>query len=141
MNNKGFTLTELLLVLALVATISIGSVISINSVLNNTKDNNIASIYVALQKAGLLYIDLNKDWNEELNENNEVYVTIGELISKNYINSSTLKSVNNMDIPSSYSVKAYVTEKGHVDTCIIYIIDEEEICISNSEGLNTNCCG
>ena len=145
MNNKGFSLIELLLVLALVATVSISSILVFNETSKTTKEQRIISTYLDIQRAAKIYLDLNDAWSNEFNANDEVYVTIGELTSKNYVNHSFGKSVQELNIPSSYLVKVYITDNGngYVDTCIIDIKDDDsEQCISDSDGESGEgkCC-
>ena len=143
MNKNGFSLIELLFVIVIVATISVSSVVLFNKTTEKSMDEEKKGIYLDIERAALLYVDLNETWLNEFNENNLVYLTVGELTTKNYISKNVITRIKNANIPSYYLVKIYITDNGngYVDSCIVDIEENgNEKCIANSDGISSNCC-
>lgn len=136
MSKKGFTLVELLLVLVLVSVISVSAVVVFEQTKDNVSVEEEINMYLDLQRASKIYLDLNDSWARAFNENDEVYISVGELKSKNYINTSLKRDINDYELPDHYLVKVYITDNGngYVDTCILNITDTGSECISDSDG-------
>ena len=112
MNNKGFTLIELIATIALLAVISIISFVSVNGVINQNKVNNCESLMMNIKTAAKEYVSdnrynitLNKDENkwyfnenriEEIEINGEIieYIVItGDKLIDNHYKSEGIKSL------------------------------------------------
>lgn len=146
--KKGFTLLELLAVLAILAFLGVSSVILFSK---NNEDINLEDLknkYKEIQNAAILYIDLNDSWLSTFTENGEAFIKLGILQNENYISKTMKNPVNGETFPSNYLVKVYIKNNGnsdlskqYVDTCIIsYQSDNNIKCIANREGNACGCC-
>lgn len=91
MNNKGFTLVELIATIALLAVISVISFVSINAVINDNKVRNCKNLIGNIKNAVKEYVSdnrYNKDFVKGAS-NNGMYVSIDaqELIDNRYLSS------------------------------------------------------
>jgi len=109
MNNKGFTLIELVATIALLAVISIISFLSINSIIKKNKVNDCNILINNIKTATKEYVSDNRYnvtfINSINNEDNKLIVGINanDLISGNYlsspiINPITEKTTSNISI-------------------------------------------
>ena len=60
MNNKGFTLVELIATIALLAVIAIISFVSINEVINQSKVNDCKNLLFSIKSAAKEYVSDNR---------------------------------------------------------------------------------
>ena len=91
MEKKGFTLIEILVVIALVAAISVTVGVSMSKVFKNEDDKKLKDYYETIEKAACVYAEIN-NLNESKIVNINTLLTAG-LISKNLKNPSSNKLV------------------------------------------------
>ena len=84
-NKKGFTLVELLVVIALIAGITALAVSGIKTINNNQKEIQWESVKKEILTAGKQYFSSNKYLLEKLDKNDYVYVSVGVLVKENYL--------------------------------------------------------
>ena len=114
--KNGFTLIELLLVITLVAIFSVSTMLVYNNVLKSNEETELNKIYSDVQRAAKLYVDLNDNALSNFNENGVVYITLGELESRNYIENNLKNPVNKEVFPYNYYVKVYIDSYHEVDS-------------------------
>ena len=113
MNNKGFTLIELVVTIALLAVISIISFVSINGVISQNKINNSEILINNIKTAA-------KDWltdyryasDLDLDGNKEIVIESKKLIDRYYLSSeivSPFDSNNKVD-SSKVKIKIYLND-------------------------------
>lgn len=143
MNNSGFTLIELITVIAFVAIIGVSSVIIFEQSTSDTKDKELQNTYTEIQRAASLYVDLHDTWLDSFSESHEAIIKIGELKNTNYVSNKIKNPVTNKKIPDNYMVRLYVNGTGdnaYLDSCIINYVGSNINCISNSDGNPCECC-
>ncbi len=147
--KKGFTLIELLVVVVIISVITVSATISFENIDSDTSKEDLENKYLEIQRAATMYIDLNDSWLEQFAQRKEMYIKLGELKNTNYISKDLYNPVTGEEIPSNYTVKLYVANKGsstseYMDTCLVDItnVGGEEIvkCIANSDGKACGCC-
>lgn len=140
MKKDGFTLLELLAVVTIVAVVGIGSVISFSNIEKDTSTDELKNIYIEIQRAANLYLDLHNSDLEWFIKNKNIYYKIEELRNENYIDSKTVNPVTNEPINGNYYVKLYIKSSlDEVSSCIIDRNDHNR-CISNERGESEHCC-
>ena len=86
MNNKGFTLVEVLAVLILVSVIMVIAIPSIGSSMSRAKNKeNASNIKIPESAAGFYVSDYKHNVKWSSDEQKECYVTINELLNNDYI--------------------------------------------------------
>lgn len=145
MNNKGFTLIEILVVIVIMSIIGVSSSIVFKNVDKETAQTDLVNKYIAIQRAASMYFDFEEGGIEQLTNYEEVRINLSSLSEKNYISTDLTDPVTKSEIPGYYYVKFKLSSaKDEVLTCIINEVnlggEITEQCISNSEGLPKNCC-
>lgn len=141
--KKGFTLVELLVVLAFVALIGAGAIVAYEQSTITMKEDELVNTYLNIQRAAVLYMDLDDTSVKYFEETNELYVKLVDLKNMNFVSKKIKNPKDNTELPDSYIVKIYVADKNEnkfLDTCILNQIDNSNICVANSDGENGNCC-
>lgn len=144
MNKKGFTLLELLAVIAVIALLG-GVTISMFSASTDTSsEEDLANKFKEIQEAAIVYVDLNDSWLSSFTNGNEIYVRLGELQNTNYISSGIKNPLTGEDFPSDYLIKIYKVnptgDNSYVNSCIISKVGSNTRCIANSDGYACECC-
>lgn len=121
--KSGFTLMELLFVIVIVSVISISSVVVFGNIDDSTAQKDRVNTYTDIQRAAVLYIDLNDYWLAQFKENKEIKIELSELKTSNYIDIDVQDPVSNTEIPSNYMVQIYTATdpygNEYIDTCIV----------------------
>ncbi len=141
--KNGFTLMEVLLVITISAIIGVSSVVMYETTTNVTKDEELKSIYVDIQDAAMLYMDVDSNALNSFRENKYLNIPISTLKSNNYIDSDLKNPTDNSEIPSDYVIRLYIATKDSkefLNSCIIKRNGSNPICIANSEGKSCECC-
>lgn len=107
-NKKGFTLTELLIVIVIVVSISIGSIIGINQVQKEISKNRLDELIIEIEEAADVYISLNDVYIDQiLNDNESICTKIYILQSEGLLKGDLINPVNNERIPANLCVYSY----------------------------------
>ena len=144
--KKGFTLMELLLVLAILSVVGVASILLFSEENDEIEMEELRNKYKEIQKAAILYVDLNNSWLSSFTTNGEIYVRLGELQNENYVSKKIINPVNNTEFSSNYMVKIYKTsliendKNAYVNSCIVEMNAGQTKCISNSDGYACGCC-
>ena len=141
--KNGFTLVELLVVIVITVTISTGSAMLFGKSNTDTNEEDLRGKYREMQRAAIIYTDLNDSWRNTLNETGEVSVKLGELQSTNYVSKDFSNTVTKEIFPSNYIIRLYIASSGdnqYLDSCVVRYSGGQEICIANSRGYNCGCC-
>ncbi len=141
--RNGFTLMEVLVVITISAIIGVSSVVMYETTTNVTKDEELKNIYIDIQNAAMLYMDIDSNALNSFRENKYLNIPISTLESNNYIDSDLKNPNDNSKIPSDYVIRLYVATKDNKDflnSCIIKRNGSKPICIANSEGKSCGCC-
>lgn len=137
MNKKGFTLVELIAVVAILAVTIIIVTVKID---NNIKDTNKfvnEQVINMIEESAYLYVENDSRDIQSLENKKVAIITIGTLINKGYLNEKELKNVKNSDkiliadINGNIKVKYVQTEKS-----VIFINGPSEISISVGKNYN-----
>ena len=142
MNNKGFTLIELIATIALLAIISTISVVSINHVITESKVSDCDSLLKNIEVATKDYFSDNRynlselSGYKELDDENKYSINAGVLISGKYlsgnlVNPFTDKNIDNEDI----IINIWLKEDYTVDSINIMNSSNIEIDCSMEETL------
>ena len=142
--KKGFTLLELLAVIAVIALVGAVTIKMFSSSTDTTAEEDLASKYKEIQAAAIVYVDLNESWLSSFTNGNEIYVKLGELQNTNFISNSIKNPINGENFPSDYLVKIYKvnpeSDNSYVNSCIISKVGTDTKCIANSDGYPCGCC-
>lgn len=95
MNNKGFTLVEVIATVALLAIIAVISFVSITEVINKSKVSDCENIVRSIMSATKEYVSDNR-YNFE--NNNDFDITAKVLVDNNYLSSPIVNPFTNEDI-------------------------------------------
>ena len=112
MNNKGFTLVELIATIALLAVISVISFVSINSIIQNNKVSNCENLVGNIKNAVKEYVSdnrYNKDFVDSIPPVMLVSIYGSELIDKNYLTSPITNPYDTSKILDSSKIFAEVS--------------------------------
>lgn len=140
MNKHGFTLLELLTVVAIIAIVGVGASLSFANIESDTAEEELTNTYISMQKAASLYLDLHNSDLEWFIQNKKIYYKVGSLMSENYIEQDIENPVTHEPIDSNLYIELYIDESiGEVGSCIIDRSDADK-CIANSMGLPEKCC-
>lgn len=91
MNNKGFTLVELLATLVLLSVISVISYVSISSVINKNKIDNCKDLIKSIESATKEYVSDNR---YKFNNADNKEITLTDLYSGNYLTNEMVNPFN-----------------------------------------------
>lgn len=106
MNKKGFTLTEIILVLTLLLSVSLTSIISVEKIQEKSKEKRLNELITDIENAADVYINENEVYLEELlesNENNKC-VRVYVLQNEGYLKTDLINPVTNKRIPANLCV-------------------------------------
>ena len=110
MNNKGFTLIELIVTIALLAIILTISFVSITAVINSNKEEQCNNLVNSIKSASEEYVSDNRYNSEFIKSVRNKSITIdgSYLVNNNYLNGSIVNPFNNKEIDAS-SIKLTIT--------------------------------
>ena len=92
--KKGFTLLELLGVLAILAFLGVSSVILFGKNNEDITNEDLKNKYREIQQAAILYMDLNDSWLSNFTENGEAFIKLSVLQNENLISKKMVNPVN-----------------------------------------------
>lgn len=141
--KNGFTLVELLVVIVITVTVSAGSAMLFGKSNSDTNEEDLRGKYRELQRAAIIYTDLNDNYRKSLNENKEVFIKLAELQNANYVNRNFSNTVTGEAFPRNYIVKLFIASSGdneYLDSCVIRYSSGQEVCVANSRGYDCGCC-
>lgn len=141
--KNGFTLVELLVVIVITVTVSTGSAMLFGKSNAVTNEEDLRGKYREMQRAAIIYTDLNEGWRKTLNEQGSVSVRLGELMNTNYVDKNFSNTVTKETFPKNYIIKLYIASSGdneYLDSCVVRYSNGQEICIANSRGYDCGCC-
>lgn len=81
-NNRGYTMPELLIVIALVGIVTFIAVLKSSYAFVDNTNDLLENCYNTIEKQAILYGENHK---KEFNENNEIITTVKELAKENYL--------------------------------------------------------
>ncbi len=140
--KNGFTLLELLAVVAIVAFVGVSASLAFNNIEDETAEEDLENKYIEIQRAANLYLDLHSSDLEWFINNGVTYYKIGDLKNENYITSDLINPVTGDDINTSYYVKLYIkSTNDEVSSCIIDRSNNNCIADENGKsGQGVVCC-
>lgn len=97
MNNKGFTLIELIATIALLSIIVIISFVSINGVIKQSKISDCENLVRSIKSATKEYVSDNR---YSFTNNNDFSITAEDLINAKYLSSPIVNPFTNEEITS-----------------------------------------
>ena len=118
LNNKGFTLIELIATIALLAVIAIISFVSINGVVNQSKVNDCEALVMNIKSAAKEYVSDNR--YASINKN----ITAQDLINGKYLSSPIINPFTKEDIDAS-TIKINITLKDDYSADVISVYKNE----------------
>ena len=116
--KKGFTLIEIIICIAMLAIISVGSVVGIHLVNKNLVKKGLEQITDKAIKATQVYIETNNEAQNQLYEKqNALYLPIKVLVNEGLL---SLKGTNlsEKDIKNQYTITALSTPTGNEEDCV-----------------------
>ena len=123
LNNKGFTLVELLAVLVILIAIMGIAIPSISSSLERTKEKQNESRYKIIESAAEQYVtDHKNDVYKKLDSNNKCYFEINKL--SKYLSDEEMQDAGGNDLSGNYinfenpNIYKYSTTKESPKSCI-----------------------
>jgi len=129
--KKGFTLLELLAVILIISIASFSSIIAFSSINDNTKESEKKNRLMEMQKAAILYYELNDYYVSTLADNcteeSSCFITVmySDLISSGYLKESDYKSLGVDNWAVKISVKKYNEQKPYLDTSIVVLVESD----------------
>ena len=110
MNNKGFTLIELIVTIALLAIILTISFVSITAVINSNKEEQCNNLVNSIKSASEEYVSDNRYNSKFIKsvKNKSITIDGSYLVNNNYLNGSIVNPFNNKEIDAS-SIKLTIT--------------------------------
>lgn len=123
--KKGFSLMELLVVMAIVSVISVSSGIMFGNINDDSAETDRMNIYKDMQRAALLHLDLNNAALSQFRNaefNGTFTVGLETLMNHNYVDIELIDPVTNERFPNYYVI--VYTETDHkgdpfINTCIV----------------------
>ena len=123
--KKGFSLMELLVVMVIISVISISSSLVFGNINDDSAETDRMNIYKDMQRAALLYLDLNDSSLSQFRDTSnsgKILISLNNLKNLNYVDLELIDPVTNEEFPS-YFIAIY-TQKDHmgkdyVNTCIL----------------------
>lgn len=128
MNNKGFTLIELIATIALLAVISSISYVSITKVLEQSKINQCETLVNNIKSAAKKYVSDNRYNDVFIKDENDNYrysveLSLSELVNNNYLDGEFKNPITdepiaineviiNIDLNNNFSVKEVKSVSG-----------------------------
>ena len=117
MNNKGFTLIELVATIGLLAVVSIISYVSINKVIEESKVNDCEQLVMSIKSASKEYVSDNR---YNLTTNVDLNITSLDLVNNKYLSSPIINPFDKSEInPSDISIKISLKDDYTVETITI----------------------
>ena len=116
--KSGFTLIEIIICIAMLAIISVGSVVGINLVNKSLVKKGLEQITDKAIKATQVYIETNNDAQNQIYEKqNALYLPIKVLVNEGLL---SLKGTNlsDKDIKNKYTITALSTPTGNEKDCV-----------------------
>ncbi|MBR4177957.1 MAG: BspA family leucine-rich repeat surface protein [Bacilli bacterium] len=139
--KKGFTLMELLVVIAIIAVVSIASTVSFSNIDDATNTKELENKYIEIQRAASLYMDLHSDRLTDFVKDNHAYIPLSILEQEGYLTEDLSDPTGGDDISKNYSVKVVIGDDlESVETCIVSVKKEGDVCIANKFGKKVDCC-
>lgn len=130
-DNKGFTLIELIITIALLAVISIISFVSITGVINQSKINDCESLLLNIKSAAKEYVS---DQRYSLSSKDDLNITAERLVTAKYLSSPIKNPFSNEEItPSSIKIEIKLKEDYSADTVTIKNGSNEKIICENGK--------
>ena len=107
MNNKGFTLVELIATIALLSIIAIISFVSISGILQKSKINDCNDLLISIKTASKEYISDNRYNSDfDLDGDKKVNITGRTLVEGNYLSTSITNPFDdNIDITDNVMIE------------------------------------
>ena len=106
MNNRGFTLIELIATIALLAVVAMVSFVSINGVIEESKVNDCEQLVMSIKSATKEYVSDNRYNNIFNSVYDKVTIDASHLTNGNYLSSPIINPFDNEEIePSSISIE------------------------------------
>lgn len=141
MKKDGFTLLELLAVVLIVAVVGVTATMSFSNIEHQTEEEELQNIYIEIQRAANLYLDLHSSNLEWFIQNKKIDFKLADLKSENYIDFDLENPITNEPISSEYYVRLVVnSDATEVKSCIIDRNSEGFTCIANDMGKPEHCC-
>ena len=144
-NKSGFTLMELLVVVAIIAVVGVSAVISFASIKDETAEKELRNKYIEIQRGANLYLDLHSTDQKWFIESKKIDIKLSDLRSENYITSDLSNPVTGGVISEEYYVRLCIIKDDQnedvVDSCIIERSVSGVKYIADSYGEeNAHCC-
>ena len=133
MNNKGFTLIELIITIALLAVISIISFVSINGVIEKNRIENCENLRKSIISAAKEYVSDNRYDSLFVDgvSGMKVNITAQILINNNNLSGKIVNPFNNEEINNAENVKITIELNNDYTA--------KEVIIKNNSGNEYNC--
>ena len=121
MNNKGFTLVELIATIALLAVLAIISFVSIGGILKKSKINDCNNLLISIKNASNDYISDNRyDSLFDSDEDKKVNITGRTLVEGNYLSSSITNPFDtNVDITDNVMIEITLNDDYSANMIIV----------------------
>ena len=117
MNNKGFTLVELIAIIIIIAIVSLLSFTSLTNMLKDSNDKELSTFEESVKTAAKVYVETNLSDFPGLNTTGTVKLTANTLVEKGYLKP-------NISNPSGYELtKVQVIVTKESDKTLSYRIE------------------
>lgn len=120
MNNKGFTLIELIAIIIIVSVIMILSFSSLTNTLKRTQLKEIEDYKLKVATAAQIYVETDLMRYEPFNSGTHIDITIEELVNKGYLR-------NDIEVPGKCTFdNTTIVATKNIDNTISYDVSCEE---------------
>ena len=107
-NKKGFTLTELLIVIVILVSITMGSIVGIDTIQKEIEEKQLDEMITEIEEAADVYINLNDVYVDQiLNDNERICTKVYILQTEGLIKNDLINPVTNERIPANLCVYSY----------------------------------
>lgn len=142
MNNKGFTLIELIVTIALLAVISVISFVSINGVIEQNKYSDCENLISNIKSAAKEYVSDNRYDNNFVNNVDKstmnVELSVTNLINENYLSDNIINPFDNeQDVTANIKILVVLNNNYTANNVKVYF--DDDLTIDTNELIELNC--
>jgi len=123
MNNKGFTLIELIAAITIMIIISVIVTVNLSKISDNNEEKRYSEFKQQVADAACIYIDLSKNRSYKEGCYNNCTVNVNDLISEGMVSSDLINPKTDEPIDSSLTVSV-VWDNDGVKSCTLNITGE-----------------
>ena len=117
MNKKGFTLIEIMVVLVILVSLTIGGIFGINEIQNKSKDKALKELYTKVETAADVYLSMNEGYAIDLlnGKTDEKCLKLYTLQNESLLSRDLVNPYTNKKLDGDSCVISFLNEKGEIE--------------------------